>query len=67
MNLKQQIELDFLIDKLTNSIENVNSGDSFPTEVSLLLKDELKKQLRKLVGISIGNKNLKIRRTKFIN
>ncbi len=43
MNLKQQIALDFIIDKLTNSIENVNSGDSFPTEISLLSLDELKK------------------------
>ena len=34
--------LDFLIDKLTNSIENVQSGDSFPTEVSLLTNAELK-------------------------
>lgn len=33
---------DFLIDKLTNSIENVQSGDSFPTEVSLLTKSDLK-------------------------
>lgn len=37
------MELDFLIDKLTNSIENINSGDSFPTEVSLLKSEELKK------------------------
>jgi len=41
MNTKQQIELDFLIDKLTNSIENINSGDSFPTEISLLSSKEL--------------------------
>lgn len=47
MNLKQQIALDFLIDKLTNSIENVSSGDNFPTEVSLLEKDELKKITKK--------------------
>jgi hypothetical protein len=43
MNKKDQIELDFIIDKLTNSIENVNSGDSFPTEISLLTAEELKK------------------------
>ena len=36
-------ELDFEIDKLTNSIENVNSGDSFPTEVSILRKEDLNK------------------------
>jgi len=39
---QKNIGLDFVIDKLTNSIENVNSGDSFPTEVSLLTKVELK-------------------------
>lgn len=43
MKHKQKIELDFIIDKLTNSIENVNSGDSFPTEVSILRKEDLKK------------------------
>jgi hypothetical protein len=47
MNIKQQIELDFLIDKLTNSIENVNSGDSFPTEISLLSSTELIKITKK--------------------
>jgi hypothetical protein len=39
---KQNIGLDFIIDKLTNSIENVQSGDSFPTDISLLTKNELK-------------------------
>ncbi|MDI1233251.1 MAG: hypothetical protein PSX81_03095 [bacterium] len=34
--------LDFKVDKLTNSIENVKSGDSFPTEISLLTNAELK-------------------------
>ncbi|MGA9211721.1 hypothetical protein [Kaistella sp.] len=43
MNKKQQIALDFVIDKLTNSVENVNSGDSFPTEVALLNDIDLKK------------------------
>ena len=36
------ILLDFEIDKLTNSILNRISGDSFATEVSLLKKQELK-------------------------
>ena len=35
-------ELDFLIDKLTRSIENVVTGDSFPTEISLINKSDLK-------------------------
>jgi len=39
---QQNTELDFIIDKLTNSVENVQSGDSFPTEISLLTKEELK-------------------------
>lgn len=47
MNKKDQIELDFIIDKLTNSIENVYSGDSFPTEISLLSTDELKRITKK--------------------
>ncbi len=33
--------LDFYIDKLTNSIENVKSGDGFQTEISLLGSGEL--------------------------
>lgn len=42
MKKQNEIGLDFEVDKLTNSIENVITGDSFTTEVSLLLKDELK-------------------------
>ncbi|MEI6349182.1 MAG: hypothetical protein WCP69_14635 [Bacteroidota bacterium] len=34
--------LDFVIDKLTNSIENVITGDSFATEISLLNTNDLK-------------------------
>ena len=34
--------LDFLIDKLTNSIENVITGDSFQTEISLVSAVDLK-------------------------
>jgi len=34
--------LDFVIDKLTNSIENVQSGDSFLTDISLLTVADLK-------------------------
>lgn len=41
--MKEQTEtgLDFEVDKLTNSIENAKSGDSFPTEISLLTQPEL--------------------------
>ena len=47
MKKKQNTGLDFIIDKLTNSIENVHSGDSFPTDISLLTKIELKKITKK--------------------
>lgn len=34
--------IDILIDKLTNSIENVITGDSFQTDVSLVDNNDLK-------------------------
>jgi hypothetical protein len=43
----QKTGLDFIIDKLTNSIENVQSGDSFPTDISLLTNEELKMVTKK--------------------
>ena len=42
MKKRKIVRLDFVIDKLTNSIENVRSGDSFKTDVSLVTKDEIK-------------------------
>jgi hypothetical protein len=39
--------LDFEIDKLTRSIENVVSGDSFPTEISYLTRTDLKQVTKK--------------------
>ena len=42
MKDKQEIGLDFIIDKLTNSIENVVTGDSFATEISVLTQQDLK-------------------------
>ncbi len=33
--------MDFIVDKLTNSIENVKTGDSFATEISLLTRSDL--------------------------
>jgi len=47
MEQMQNIEQDFIIDKLTNSIENTISGDSFRTEISVLTKTDLKKILKK--------------------
>jgi predicted dithiol-disulfide oxidoreductase (DUF899 family) len=39
---RKNIALDFEIDRLTNSIQNTISGDSFPTDVSRLTKTDLK-------------------------
>ena len=39
--------LDFEVDKLTRSIENVTTGDSFPTDISHLLKADLKQVTKK--------------------
>lgn len=42
MKNKNEIGLDFIIDKLTNSIENVVTGDSFATDISVLTHSDLK-------------------------
>lgn len=43
----RNLELDFIVDKLTNSIENIVTGDSFPTEVSVVSRDDLKLTTKK--------------------
>ncbi len=47
MRKNKKIALDFEIDKLTNSIKNTVSGDSFLTEVSRLTKTDLKQITKK--------------------
>lgn len=42
MAKRRQIALNFVIDKLTNSVENVVTGDSFPTQVTLVSNIDLK-------------------------
>ena len=44
---KENIELDFIVDGLTNSIRNVFSGDSFTTEVNRLTLNDLKQITKK--------------------
>jgi len=51
--------IDVEIDKLTNSIINTISGDSFPTEINEVIKADLKTVTKKMVGILIGWQNLK--------
>lgn len=47
MNKERKIHLDFVIDKLTDSIQNTISGDSFATEISRLTKPDLKQITKK--------------------
>lgn len=47
MKKQKNIELDFEIDRLTDSILNTISGDSFPTEISRLTKTDLKQVSKK--------------------
>jgi hypothetical protein len=44
---EKKYRLDFLIDKLTNSIQNTISGDSFQTEVSSFTTKDLKQTTKK--------------------
>jgi hypothetical protein len=44
---RRQIALDFEVDKLTNSVENVVTGDSFPTQVTLVTNVDLKSITKK--------------------
>jgi hypothetical protein len=47
MKTRKPVLLDFIIDKLTNSIQNTISGDSFETEVSRLTKADIKQITKK--------------------
>jgi hypothetical protein len=56
---KKVYHLDFVIDKLTNSIENVKTGDSFKTDVSLLTREEIKTITKKNGWVFDWNSELK--------
>lgn len=47
MTKRRQTTLDFVVDKLTNSVENVVTGDSFPTQVTLVNNVDLRLITRK--------------------
>ena len=47
MKKRTETGLDFEVDKLTNSIENVITGDSFATEISLITATDLKRITKK--------------------
>jgi hypothetical protein len=59
MKNDKNIGLDFIVDKLTNSIENVVTGDSFKTEISVLTKSELKLVTKKNGWVFDWKKELK--------
>jgi hypothetical protein len=67
MKTKEKQGLDFEIDKLTNSIENVITGDSFYTDISILATNDLKKITKKQDGFLIGKRSLKNLPEMFIN
>lgn len=47
MKRVKNIALDFEVDKLTNSIENIVTGDRFATEISLITLNDLKSITKK--------------------
>lgn len=47
MTNQQKKGLDFIIDKLTNSINNVVTGDSFATDITLITRADLKTTIKK--------------------
>ena len=47
MKIYRPIQLDFIVDKLTNSIQNTISGDSFATDVLRFTKSDLKQVTKK--------------------
>jgi len=47
VKISRLTHLDFIVDKLTNSIQNTISGDSFATEVLRLTKADLKQVTKK--------------------
>ena len=58
MSKHKQIELDFEVDKLTNSIENALSGEVFDTEITQLFSHD-SKQIKKADWQFDWNKELK--------
>jgi hypothetical protein len=73
LHFKIVVMLEIEIDKLTNSIENVVTGDSFPTDVLLLSQKDLKsiskskdwrfdwkKEFKTLGAVSLGGLRMAI-------
>ena len=67
MGRQTKYHIDVEIDRLTNSILNCISGDSFPTDVHILTNSDLKNVTKKTVGFLIGLLSLKLRKDKYIS
>jgi len=61
------MELDFEIDKITESIENAETGETLDTLVLPVTKDDLKVTKKKTAGFLTGNWNLMSLNIKCIN
>jgi hypothetical protein len=48
MKKRENSEIDIEIDALTNSIKNIISGDSFPTDITLITKTDLKSVTKRI-------------------
>lgn len=67
MKKTEAVLLDFVIDRLTNSIQNTISGDSFETEIHRLRIQDLKGITRINGWIFIGSRNWKITQEKSLS
>lgn len=59
MGNKSNKGLEFVIDKITNSIENAVTGDSFHTEVSILTKSDIRLLSNKKLWVFDWNSEIK--------
>ena len=66
MKKQQEPGLDFEIDKLTNSIENTQTGEVFDTEI-MRLSNKNAKEIKRADWQFNWSKNLKIKVRKSIN
>lgn len=67
MKKEKNIGLDFIVDKLTNSIENTISGDRFPTDISILTKEDVKLTTKRNDWVFIGCWNINNLKERSIN
>lgn len=67
MSLRSKYQVGIEIDKLTNSIVNTISGDSFPTDVIPLSAADLNNITKKKDGFLTGKMSTRSQTDKFLN